>query len=522
MGAHVGHTAQKTKEKLKEAIDGVLFIDEAYTLAPRHAGDYGQEAIDEILQFMENNRERLVIIAAGYEDQMIAFINSNPGLKSRFNQHIKFEDFDPSELAAIFAGFCEEGHFTMSPDFKTRMLVACHEIYDSRDQRFGNARDIRKFFEGCQSRFLARISSGSDINPPLQAEDLEFTGKEKVEDLIQGDPEFIVHCPGCTIPILWSADLPEAIICPACQRLFASGWGLMKGSPAYESRYGVSNRPKALEDLVGELDRMVGLDAVKAQIKNLLDLVKMEKEKRRRGHPVGARATLHMVFTGNPGTGKTTIARLVGNIFKQMGLLSRGHFIEVDRSKLIGRYLGETEKNTAEKLDQAMDGILFVDEAYSLARNYLGSDYGQEAIDTILKRMEDARSRLVVIVAGYQEPMERFLQSNPGLASRFPTHVLFEDYTPDQMLQILDQMAATGRLSLEQPLRERAHQFFVERFSARDETFSNARLIRNLFDRLRMLQSSRLSKLGAGMSNEDLQNLTLEDWPLSSDLERVR
>ena len=515
VGKYVGDTAPRTRKKLEEALDGILFVDEAYTLSKSaDSTDFGTEAINEILQFMENHRNRLIVIAAGYEDQMIGFINANPGLQSRFNKFIKFEDLGPTELASVFDGMCTKGNYRLASDFKIRMLLACHEMYEKRDEKFGNARDVRKLFERCQNRYLARTSSLVDSNPPMIAEDLDFKDKAKIEDILQGQPEFVIYCPRCNKEILWSPDPPVSTICSECEFEFPSGWGLMRGSTAYNSLTKQAESKQSLAELLAELDGMTGLASVKIRIKQLVDSVKIQQVKRRRGLPAGVPISLHMIFAGSPGTGKTTVARLVGKIFHAMGLLSKGHFVEVDRSNLVGSYIGQTEKITSEKLDEAMDGILFIDEAYSLtSQDPMGSDFGRRAIETLLKRMEDSRDRLVVIAAGYQDDIKSFLESNPGLASRFATHVLFEDYTSEELLYITDHMASASKLSVENALRQKIYDFFVTRYEQRNKAFSNARLARNLLETICMLQTSRISHQAEILSDDEFQTLKVDDWP---------
>jgi Holliday junction resolvasome RuvABC ATP-dependent DNA helicase subunit len=409
---------------------------------------------------------------------------------------------------------CTKGNYRLAPDFKVRMLLACHEMYEKRDEKFGNARDVRKFFERCQSRYLTRTSNMEDSNPPMVADDLDFRDKTKIEDILQGQPEFVIYCPQCNQEMLWSPDLPVSVMCPKCKCEFPSGWGLMKGSGAYNSQNKQAESKQSLPALLAELEGMTGLASVKTRIKQLIDSVKVQQLKRRRGLPAGVPISLHMIFAGSPGTGKTTVARLVGNIFHAMGLLSKGHFVEVDRSKLVGSYVGQTEKITSEKLDEAMDGILFVDEAYSLtSQNSMGNDFGQRAVETILKRMEDSRDRLVVIAAGYQDDIKQFLESNSGLASRFSTHLLFEDYTPEELLYITHYMASASKLTLEDSLRQKIFEFFIARYEQRNKTFSNARLARNLLEKICMLQTSRISHHAEALSDEDFQTLKVDDWP---------
>jgi SpoVK/Ycf46/Vps4 family AAA+-type ATPase len=269
----------------------------------------------------------------------------------------------------------------------------------------------------------------------------------------------------------------------------------------------------SIDALLAELEAMTGLAAVKAQVRGLVESLVVQREMMRMGLGGGDAMALHMVFKGAPGTGKTTVARLVGNIFRELGLLTKGHFVEVDRTKLVGAHIGETEKRTKEKLDEAMDGILFIDEAYSLSRAESVNDFGREAIDAVLKRMEDVRDRLAVIAAGYSDSMDEFLLSNPGLGSRFPNHIIFEDYTPEELAQILAATARKQDLIVTPELAAKSLEFFAARYAVRDKTFSNGRLVRNVFEKMVMTQRSRLAKNLAGLTKNDFQTLTATDWP---------
>jgi SpoVK/Ycf46/Vps4 family AAA+-type ATPase len=192
--------------------------------------------------------------------------------------------------------------------------------------------------------------------------------------------------------------------------------------------------------------------------------------------------SLHMVFSGNPGTGKTTVARIVGKLFGAMGILQKGHLVETDRSGLVAEYQGQTAKKTNEKIDEALDGVLFIDEAYSLAPEGQPDSYGQEALATLLKRMEDDRDRLVVILAGYSGPMERLLKSNPGLSSRFSRHCEFPDYDADELCQIFEFLATASHYQLTAEFREALAEHIQEKVALKDEHFGNGRMVRNEFE----------------------------------------
>ena len=265
--------------------------------------------------------------------------------------------------------------------------------------------------------------------------------------------------------------------------------------------------PEKLEDLQKELDGYVGLAAVKREVRSLIDLVKIHQLREKNGLPV-TELSLHMVFSGSPGTGKTTIARLMARIYRSLGILSKGQLVEVDRSGLVAGYVGQTALKTKKAVEKALGGVLFIDEAYAL-NGSTGSDFGQEAIDTILKAMEDHRNDLVVIAAGYEDLMDRFIHSNPGLESRFNRFLHFQDYTPEELLEIFKTRCGKGCYELEAEAEGLVRDFLRE--ENRDpESFGNARGVRNVFERVLVCQASRL----AGRENvtrEDLQKLTAAD-----------
>jgi SpoVK/Ycf46/Vps4 family AAA+-type ATPase len=514
VGSYLGQTAMKTRDILRQAVGGVLFIDEAYTLAGGDGDSFGKEAIDEILAFMENRRDDMIVIAAGYDNEMRKFIELNPGLASRFTKTIVFADFSPPELAAVFAGNARKDQCGMAPAFQIRMLLACHLMHERRDRHFGNARDIRKLYEATQTRRLNRAAASGVAAMVLEARDLAFPESDLLDDIMQGSPQFIFACPACRAENPWAPALPATVTCAGCGRPFAPGWGVWVNSAYHRSlqKPDAGGRP-SIDALLAELEAITGLAAVKAQVRGLVESLAVQREMLRMGLGGREPMALHMVFKGAPGTGKTTVARLVGKIFKELGLLTKGHFVEVDRTTLVGAHIGETEKRTKEKLDEAMDGILFIDEAYSLSRAESPNDFGREAIDAVLKRMEDARERLCVIAAGYSGSMDEFLRSNPGLGSRFSNHIIFEDYTPDELVQILQYAAGKQQLTLAPELTAKALAFFNLRYASRDQSFSNGRLVRNVFEKMLMTQRSRLAKNLAGLTKEDFQTLLAVDWP---------
>lgn len=261
-----------------------------------------------------------------------------------------------------------------------------------------------------------------------------------------------------------------------------------------------------IEDLLAELDSYVGMDAIKAEVRSLINMVQVYKLRREHDLPT-TDMSLHMVFSGNPGTGKTTVARIMSRIYHSLDILSKGQLVEVDRSGLVAGYVGQTALKTQKVIEQAMGGVLFIDEAYAL-NGKSENDFGQEAIDTILKAMEDHRDDLVVIVAGYTELMDRFIHSNPGLESRFNRFLMFEDYTPEQMVAIFKMQCKKGCYVLAQGTEELVRDFIAE--ESADDSFGNARGVRNLFEHILVAQNNRLAKM-ENVTRDDLMQILPDD-----------
>ncbi|HKG43436.1 MAG TPA: AAA family ATPase [Gaiellaceae bacterium] len=261
---------------------------------------------------------------------------------------------------------------------------------------------------------------------------------------------------------------------------------------------------RSLEELQTELDSLVGLDLVKEQVRALVAFLEVQGQRLERGLPEVA-TSQHLVFLGNPGTGKTTIARLLAHMYRAMGLLKRGHLVEVDRAGLVGEYVGMTAVKTERAIRRALDGVLFIDEAYALARPaQRGVDFGQEAIEILLKRMEDHRHRLIVIVAGYPRLMHEFLDSNPGLRSRFARELTFPDYSTEELVAITERFAEQNEYLVTEPAAAELRRIFDR--AVRGEGFGNARYARTIFEQALNAQALRLAA-GEGLEGLPAENL---------------
>ncbi|OUC15932.1 MAG: hypothetical protein B0A82_04025 [Alkalinema sp. CACIAM 70d] len=275
-----------------------------------------------------------------------------------------------------------------------------------------------------------------------------------------------------------------------------------------------ASNPAQLSDVMAELNQLIGMTEVKEEVKTLTNFLRVQQVRSQRGlakTPV----SLHAVFCGPPGTGKTTVARLMGKIYKDLGFLTKGHLVETDRSGMVAGYVGQTAQNVDELVNQALDGVLFIDEAYTLKPPGDGRDFGQEAIDTLLKRMEDHRDRLVVVVAGYQAEMQAFIESNPGLKSRFNRYFYFNDYTPDELLEIFLKLAEKSHFTLTPPAQQATLKVLQSVYENRDKTFGNARLVRNLFEKIVERQANRLASVSQyDLTDRLLTTLQPEDIPV--------
>ena len=270
-----------------------------------------------------------------------------------------------------------------------------------------------------------------------------------------------------------------------------------------------SKKTISREPTLHKLDNLIGLEQLKTEIHNLVNFLKIQQQRQQHGLPQ-VPLTLHLVFCGSPGTGKTTVARLIGKIYHELGILKKGHCIETDRSGMVAQYIGHTATKTDKLIESALDGVLFIDEAYTLKPENADKDFGQEAIDTLLKRMEDYRDRLVVIVAGYPDEMSRFIKSNPGLQSRFTRYLTFEDYQPEELLAIFEKICQSHNYQINSNAKKTLLNEFTDLYNSRDKNFGNGRLVRNIFEQTVAKQATRLARL-TNVNKKMLMTITQKD-----------
>ncbi len=472
VAGYIGQTAGKTLDVCKSALDGILFIDEAYALAgtPGSTGDFGHEAIDTLLKFMEDNRDRVMVIVAGYPVEMRHFIDSNPGLASRFSKTIDFPSYSAAELAAILRLMAKRQHDELPADLETSLIPWIQS--QSRRENWGNAREMRNLLEKVREVQALRVAG----DPNADVTRIEMVDFEKA-----GVPLVRTH---------GQAGEPAAPAYRVGRRLTVAA-----AAPPAET----------LDHALDQLEQMIGLNPVKDEINKLMAGLEVERMRREQGLAVPP-ISRHMVFTGPPGVGKTEVARLLGAIYRSLNVLRKGHLIETDRSGLVAGYIGQTAPKTLDVCKSALDGILFIDEAYSLAgTSGVTGDFGPEAIDTLLKFMEDNRDRIVVIVAGYTNEMRRFIDSNPGLASRFTKTIGFPAYSADELASILRLMAKRQNYALPDGFEAKLKPWIEDR--KRSEAWGNAREMRTLLERAREAQALRI----AANPTSDISRIEMAD-----------
>ncbi|MDQ0275264.1 SpoVK/Ycf46/Vps4 family AAA+-type ATPase [Peptoniphilus koenoeneniae] len=429
VAGYVGQTAALTKEKIDEAMGGILFIDEAYSLARGGENDFGSEAIDTLVKEMEDNRDKLIVVLAGYTDEMHELMKKNPGLKSRITNEIVFEDYNDDELLQIAEFTAKGSKYNLTENGKKAFMKRINEVKDN--QFFANARSVRNIIEDAIKERALRIGRKS-------------VSKEELTTLDAID--FRVD-----VTSLEEQDLDSCLV---------------------------------------ELNSLIGLSKVKQEVEEIKNTYIYNEKLKELGQKVASTSN-HLIFTGNPGTGKTTVARILGKIYKNLGVVSSTNFVVADRSSLVGEYIGQTAPKTLDVIRKAYGGVLFIDEAYSLARGG-ENDFGKEAIDTLIKEMEDNRDKFVVIMAGYTKEMNDLINLNSGLRSRIKKIIEFEDYTEDEMIEIFESYVKNENRSIDEDARQIACQYLRDITRNKGKNFGNARNVRSFFERIKIKQASRI------------------------------
>lgn len=423
IGQYVGQTAQKTQEKIDEALNGILFIDEAYALVDQHERQsYGKEAINVLVANMDNHQSDLAVIAAGYTVPMLNFVKSNPGLQSRFTTTLHFEDYSARELTLILGKMAADHGIKLTDE--VAHLVTRHFQRNVTTGANGNGRYARKLFLRMFEMMSIRAMEDGVIEP---------------------------H----EIEAFWPEDVPANL----------------------ES----TGKTRDIDAVMAELNSLVGLNAVKDKINNLINLAKARKVADDAGLPM-VEFNLNLVFAGDPGTGKTTVARLVAEAYQALGVLPRGQLVETGRSDLVAEFVGQTAIKTLGKIDEASGGVLFIDEAYSLIDGGHGHSYGQEALTTLVQEMENRRGEFAVIVAGYKDEMKFFVEANPGLKSRFDEHIFFPNFTKDELLSMFLTIAESKQIAVSPEVKTAIANHLNNNSTGGSD--GNGRYIRKLFDRM--------------------------------------
>ncbi|SEL92325.1 AAA+-type ATPase, SpoVK/Ycf46/Vps4 family [Butyrivibrio sp. ob235] len=440
-----GQTAIRVSELIEDALGGVLFIDEAYSLKTDNSDSFGQEAVDALVKGIEDNKGKLLVILAGYKKEMDEFIRTNTGFLSRFSRTIEFPDYSVDELLDIAENVAADRHFIISED---GMRAFAENIgRQMLGESFGNARTARNIIETAILNKARNFSKG-DVNE---------------------------H----ELSILTATDFNNSDDIP----------------PEEKAK-------RALD----ELQNLIGLGSVKKEIETVVAIAKyrMEEGVTDTDLPIN----MHMVFTGNPGTGKTTVARLFGQILHEIGLLKKGQLIEVSRSDLVGQYQGHTAIKTADICHSAYGGILFIDEAYSLMNGEMDT-FGMEAVATLIKEMEDNKDKLVVIMAGYSDEMDRFLESNPGLRSRIGEIIEFPDYDGNELCEIFSKCAVSRKLICSDEVMANIRTRISVLKDRKD--FGNARDMRSLAEDIWKNMIRRIEM--DGLTGDDRKIVKMEDIP---------
>ncbi|MBQ8957071.1 MAG: AAA family ATPase [Bacteroidales bacterium] len=459
IGMYINESDKNMNAAINEAMGGILFLDEAYDIEPmdeagRSTSSEGKKAVQMLMTRMENEAGKFVVVCAGYPKEMATFMNSNPGLKRRFSHTIHIDDYTAEEMLRIFenAAKAKKYNFTLADDaVRMKALKMFQNMVAMKDEKFGNAGEAIKKVAETKTNINNRISK-----LPFDQWTPEALHSAFLEDIPFEEPEKV-----------------------------------------------------SVDDCLAELNDLIGLDGVKASLTKLAHTINNEiesakAENRRPEIPLG-----HYLFLGNPGTGKTTVARLMGKILYSMGALPTPTVVEVGKADLVGRYVGDTEAITSHVIDTAMGGILFIDEAYQLASD----QFGRSALETLVARLENDRGKFVCIAAGYTYEMQAFLAENSGFESRFPerNRITFEDYSPAELSQIFMIYARKGGYTLDAMAENAVRGKLTMIYNNRGRTFGNGRDARNLFDEVKSNLAARLAEDEGPHTAEERKTIMMED-----------
>jgi len=465
VAGYVGQTALAVQDAVERAMGGILFVDEAYSLKQNEFDSFGQEAIDTLLKLVEDNRGKFVCIAAGYSKEMADFITANSGMTSRFNETVTFRDYKPNELTEIFRRMVTKEKLTLDEEAEKHIGNYFNKIYIGRNTKsFGNAREVRNVFDRSLKNQGLRLQK------------------------LKGAPEYTPEM----LNVLTRADIE-----------------------------GEENlRDKDLDAILAELDEFIGMDSVKKAIRDLATKLDMEKIGQEFGYGEAELTNAHIVITGNPGTGKTTVALKLGEVFKAIGLLPTSKVVEKERKDLLSAYKNETAKVVDKACDEAMGGILFIDEAYSLtAMDKAGNQdkSGQEAVEALMTRMVKDAGKFVVVCAGYRKEMEEFIDNaNPGFKRRFTNFLHIEDYTASQLVDIFILNTQKQGLILIDEAKECLKKLVTQMVDTKAENFGNAGEMTKLLETAKIRKSNRLAevmKKGEEITREMFQTFEADDIP---------
>lgn len=440
VAAHQGGTAPKTAAVVESARGGVLFIDEAYSLKTSKDDIFGDEAIVTLLKMIEDLRDELIVILAGYTEPMRDFLHHNPGLKSRIPHFVEFTDFSDEELGAIFDLFCRKAGLSVAAE--DRRFAITEVVRRRKGRNFANAREVRNIFE----RAIAQQSLR------LLTNDIKTLSSEALSSLVHTD---------------------------------------FTEDPADHAHDAQAKTATAKQTALQRLHALHGLTNIKSELEQLADFVRISTL-RRQGFGL-ADISLHMIFTGNPGTGKTTVTKLLAALLHELGLISSDHIVQTDRSGLVAGYEGQTALKTRERVEQALGGVLFIDQAHALFQSQQ-DNFGQDAMNTLLQCMKEYRSQLVVILVGPTQPMNEFLAQHPELQAAFPRRLNFTDFSNDELIAIAQDVAKANGYVIAAP----AIQTLQARLQHERQQpgFANARRVHAILEHAFRRQATRLLKQG--------------------------